>query len=378
LLAKSIEKSDSYTVQSKIPDGDLTELDEAGYQQKLIESRYETVSIFRNETINFNNPDVTKGIETIRLAKGNIVAGKIKLPDYKRGRIVIAELKVKSKGDAYDRLGSVFAVPVNAPGNYIHCLINGHETLPENQNRNSKGIAVSGSYNPPVELMRFITSFGAGHYNSSVLIKGYDWEDEIIYRQDVSDLVNGMSDEYWIGAYIGNYDKGGHEVSLDLKIFSEEEFESSSGFITLFNNVNMLESEGVAYNELFKNSTLKCVFEMPGGKKDVKLRYITTGHGDDEFIKKENKIFLDGKMIYGTIPWRTDCATFRENNPASGNFPNGMSSSDYSRSNWCPGMVVSPYEIPLGDIGPGRHEIEVVIDCGKSSNWAVSGCLIFN
>jgi len=378
LFARSVEKSDVYKESAEIPAGNFAELDEAGYQQKLIESRYETVSIFRDETVNFNNPDVSTDNGAIRLAKGNIIARKISLPDYKGGRIIIAELKVKSKGDAYDRLGSVFAVPVNIPGNYIDCLIKGHETLPENPNKNSKGITVSGSYNPPVELMRFITSFGAGHYNNSVLIKGYEWEDEIIYRQDVSDLVNGMSGEYWIGAYIGNYDKGGHEVSLDLKIFNEEEFESSSGFIPLFNNVNMLESEGVAYNELFKNSTLKCVFEMPGNKKDVKLRYITTGHGDDEFIKKENKIFLDGKVIYTAIPWRTDCATFRENNPASGNFPNGMSSSDYSRSNWCPGMVVSPYEIPLGDIGPGRHEIEIVIDCGKNSNWAVSGVLIYN
>jgi len=378
LFAKTIEKSDSYTANSKKPNGNFTELDEAGYQQKLIESRYETVNIFNKEIINFNNPEVQKSNDIIRLAKGNIIVRKVKLPEYKGDRIVIAELKVKSEGDAYDRLGSVFAAPVNSKTNYIECLINGFETLPENENKGSKGISVSGNYNPPVELIRFITSFGAGHFNKEVAIKGYDWENEIIYRQDISDFVNGMNGEYWIGVYIGNYDKGGHEVSLDLKIFNEEGFESTGGFLSLFNTVNMLESEGLAYNNLFKDGTLKCSFEIKDNLKDVRLKFITTGHGDDEFIKKENKIYLDGKLIYGTIPWRTDCATYRENNPASGNFPNGMSSSDYSRSNWCPGIVVSPYEIFLGDMQSGEHEIEVVIDCGKNSNWAVSGCLIFN
>ncbi|MCI0472628.1 MAG: GLPGLI family protein, partial [Ignavibacteria bacterium] len=356
LYARSIDKSESYIINSKIPESNYTETDEAGYQQKLIESRYETLNIFNKQIINFNNPEVQKGSEVLRFAKGNILVRKIKLPEYKGDRIVIAELRVKSKGDAYDRLGSVFAAPVNVKNNYVECLINGFETLPENANKGNSGISVSGNYYPPVELMRFITSFGAGHYNNSVLIKGYVWEDEIIYRQDISDIVNGMNGEYWVGVYTGNYDKGGHEVSLDLKIFNEEGFESSGGFMPLFNTVNMLESEGLAYNELFKgNNSLKCEFNLREEKKDVKLRFVTTGHGDDEFIKKENRIFLDGRQICSAIPWRTDCGTYRENNPASGNFPNGMSSSDYSRSNWCPGIVVSPYEIILGNLLPGKH-----------------------
>ncbi|HWV66578.1 peptide-N-glycosidase F-related protein, partial [Chitinophaga sp.] len=79
--------------------------------------------------------------------------------------------------------------------------------------------------------------------------------------------------------------------------------------------------------------------------------------------------------------WRTDCATYRLSNPASGNFGNGLSSSDLSRSNWCPGTLTSPVFISLQDIAPGQHTIQVAIPQGKpegssQSFWNVSGTLI--
>jgi hypothetical protein len=88
--------------------------------------------------------------------------------------------------------------------------------------------------------------------------------------------------------------------------------------------------------------------------KNAQLRYTTTGHGGwengDEFVPKANSIFIDGKQIFSFIPWRTDCGSYRLYNPASGNFPDGLSSSDLSRSNWCPGTVTNPNFIPLGDL----------------------------
>jgi hypothetical protein len=89
-------------------------------------------------------------------------------------------------------------------------------------------------------------------------------------------------------------------------------------------------------------------------------------------------VLVDGKEVFKLVPWRTDCGTFRENNPASGNFLNGMSSSDYSRSNWCPGMVVNPYEIRLDGLGPGKHNFKIIIECGDNSYWNVTGTLIDN
>jgi len=93
-----------------------------------------------------------------------------------------------------------------------------------------------------------------------------------------------------------------------------------------------------------------------------------------------NEIFIDGEKIFNFVPWRTDCGTYRLSNPASGNFENGLSSSDFSRSNWCPATLTVPEFIPLPYLNPGKHTIEVVIHQGKDegnsfSHWNVSGVL---
>ena len=126
-------------------------------------------------------------------------------------------------------------------------------------------------------------------------------------------------------------------------------------------------------------------FNAPAGLKNCALRYITTGHGGwengDEFTPRVNEILLDGRIVSRFVPWRSDCGTRRRWNPASGNFWNGVSSSDLSRSGWCPGEAVSPVLVPLPDLTPGRHTIRVVIPMGPPegdsfSAWNVSGVLL--
>jgi hypothetical protein len=60
-----------------------------------------------------------------------------------------------------------------------------------------------------------------------------------------------------------------------------------------------------------------------------------------------------------------------------------LSSSDLSRSNWCPATLTPPCIIPLDFLEPGEHTIEVVIDQGGNegssfSHWGVSGVLTGN
>src|SRR5699024_3940413 len=95
---------------------------------------------------------------------------------------------------------------------------------------------------------------------------------------------------------------------------------------------------------------------------------------------KTNTIYVDGEEVYSFIPWRTDCSTYRLSNPSSGNFPNGLSSSDLSRSGWCPGTTTNPVYIPLPDLKPGWHIFKVAIPQGEAegnsmSFWNVSGVL---
>ena len=135
-----------------------------------------------------------------------------------------------------------------------------------------------------------------------------------------------------------------------------------------------------------ENDVLKVKFTLADDVENAHLFYLTTGHGGwgggDEFNRKGNTISLDGEKVSSFIPWRDDCATYRNNNPCSGNFSNGESSSDLSRSNWCPGTVTNPNYIPLGNLKAGEHEITVKIpqgprEHGSMSYWCVSGTLLY-
>ena len=85
---------------------------------------------------------------------------------------------------------------------------------------------------------------------------------------------------------------------------------------------------------MFENDSVTAEVTIPAGVKNIRMRYITTGFGGwaggDEFNPKINTVMIDQKVLFQYIPWRCDCATFRKLNPASGNFWNDTSSSDYS------------------------------------------------
>jgi len=233
--------------------------------------------------------------------------------------------------------------------------------------------------------MRFFTSFGVSHFNHKREINNYKWDDSVFYKEEITKLIPNTEDEIWIGVYIGNYDKGGHYVSLNLDFYPGWEEDIKEKWIKpLFNTVTIMEAAGQGYSRLFNNDTLRVDFSIPENIKDLQLIFTTTGHGGwgngDEFVQKLNQIFIDGECVFKHIPWRTDCARYRMSNPASGNFGNGMSSSDLSRSNWCPATATPPFFIPLDNIKSGNHHIEVVIDQGEDegssfSHWQVSGIL---
>jgi hypothetical protein len=89
---------------------------------------------------------------------------------------------------------------------------------------------------------------------------------------------------------------------------------------------------------------------------------------------------LQLQEVFSFIPWRQDCGAYRLFNPASGNFNDGLSSSDLSRSNWCPGTATQPVDIALGNLQPGTYTLQVTIpqgapEGGSFSAWNVSGVL---
>ncbi|GEP95178.1 PNGase F N-terminal domain-containing protein [Chitinophaga cymbidii] len=373
-------------------------VDEPTYQRQIIESRYTTLTIFDREQISFGheikNPADDQRDVTYRFSGGTVILKKVKLPAARRGQQLFAELVQYSNGDAYDRTGSVFMIPADQPLSFLNGLKDGVAALPVYAGRNGKkyqGVVATENYLPPLELMRFFTPFGVRHFNAQAKIKGYDWADSAVYKQDITALLPRLQGDVWIGVFIGNYDKGGHKASLQFKYypgFGDGEAppaENKTWLMPVFNSTNIMEMAGQEYGTMFDQDSLTVTVDIPAGLKNLKLRYITTGHGGwgggDEFNPKQNEIFADGKRVYHFIPWREDCGTYRFLNPASGNFGSGLSSSDLSRSNWCPGTLTLPVDIPLPDLAPGKHTLQVAIPLGKPeggsfSAWNVSGVLI--
>lgn len=371
-----------------LPDTWGEKTDANDYQYCLNNCQVIKVPVFDRDTVCFNGaklPEQLESNKTYQAAGGTIILKKVKLPDYVANRSVFAEVVQYSQGDAYDRTGSVFMIPTGKEQSFLDALRN-LNSVPSFHSGDTDyhGLVSTPAYSVPMELMRFFTGFGVKQFNHNV-VKGQHWVDSVNYKMDVTFLAEQLQNEVWIGAYIGNWDKNGHSVSLNLKYYPDDTRRVKK-CIPLFNTVNYLEQAGQPYPAFLSDDRLQVSFTLMEDAPNACLFYLTTGHGGwgggDEFNQKANTILVDGKQVISFVPWREDCGTYRNNNPCSGNFSNGMSSSDLSRSNWCPGTVTNPEYIYLGDLKAGQHTITVQIPQGAPENggmsyWCLSGTLVY-
>ncbi len=370
---------------------------QAYYRHRITRSFVTSLEVFSDEQICWNpSGDATAEApedSVVRYAGGTVILRKVRLPEVTGDYQIFAELTQYSNGDAYDRTGTVFLVAEGREKSFLNALREGIGTVPHFTARNGKsyqGMTATPGFLPAVEIMRFFTPFGIRHYNEQVQVYGQQWEEEARYKQEVTDLAPLLRGEVWIGVYIGNYDRGGHKVSLRLDYHPGSprvggEPAPGKWLLPAFNTLNIMEMAGQNYGTLFDTDSLVVEFDLPEGVRNPVLRYISTGHGGwgggDEFNPRENRILIDGVPAASHTPWRTDCATFRRYNPSSGNSWNGLTSSDYSRSGWCPGSVTVPVYLPLTGLKPGRHLLKIAIPQGAPegnsfSAWSVSGLLM--
>ena len=287
---------------------------QAEFEEIKINSRYDRIQIFKEEQVNFNpelvvaKGDQLKNDVTYRFSKGSVIMKKIKLTDrLKNSAYVFAKLHCKSNGDAYDRTGSVFIIPGKNEGlvTLLDAYQKGIEVLPvyqDNSGQQYQGISRTDQYMPPIEIMRFFTSFGADHFNEKREINNYDWATNVEYKQEVTALIPNDQDEIWVGVFVGNYDSGGHIVNLELDFYPDfgEDKDGKIKYIQpLFSTLNTLEMSGQNYGRLFDNDTLEVNFEINQQIENLTLLYTSTGHGGwgggDEFNPKVNQIFIDGE-----------------------------------------------------------------------------------
>lgn len=353
----------------------------------------------------------------IRLVNGRIILKKIQVPHYERNVKVYIKTTIASNGDRWDKTGSCFVLPRKSAINLM-TIAEGKNKFPAVDSLKLEklvGVVAGKDYLPTVELMRFMTPFGVGFYSSNndtltskrrpVYIP--KWEKCVQWQQDITDLYPLLEDEAYVGVFIDTWTEQGYLASMELQ-FKESTISCDRmqrrQVMPLLNTVYYIGQE---YPDIFARKPITTDFVLPKGARNVRLKYIVTGHGGhdggDEFVQKENILSVDGKEVKRFIPWRDDCASFRRFNPATGvwlekrvasyigedgytekEVEEPVASSDFSRSNWCPGTDVVPEEVELGDLKAGRHTFTVdipkaqPINGNEMNHWLVSAYLVWD
>lgn len=353
----------------------------------------------------------------IRLVNGRIILKKIQVPHYERNVKVYIKTTIASNGDRWDKTGSCFVLPRKSAINLM-TIAEGKNKFPAVDSLKLEklvGVVAGKDYLPTVELMRFMTPFGVGFYsnkNDTLSSKRRPvyipkWEKCVQWQQDITDLYPLLEDEAYVGVFIDTWTEQGYLASMELQ-FKESTISCDRmqrrQVMPLLNTVYYIGQE---YPDIFARKPITTDFVLPKGARNVRLKYIVTGHGGhdggDEFVQKENILSVDGKEVKRFIPWRDDCASFRRFNPATGvwlekrvasyigedgytekEVEEPVASSDFSRSNWCPGTDVVPEEVELGDLKAGSHTFTVdipkaqPINGNEMNHWLVSAYLVWN
>ena len=364
-----------------------------------IECMHET-PLFFNPEANWDSLQAIDGWN--RLDNGRFLAQTFAVPPYAIRPRITAHVTLRSAGDPWDKSGSLVLIPSGAPDlldvgfgpdsvetAYPWIALNERET----------------DYVPSVELLRFITPFGVGHFSQVERLDEYKpvyipkWEDSVHWEADISHLWEALSDSMTLGVYIDTWTKEGYTLDVDIQFDAQPATVVAApekATLPLI-NTSKFGSEQRPYDG-FADSALTVTFELVEPAYNATLYYTPTGHGGhgtgDEFVRCEHRLSFDGDSCLAFTPWRDDCASFRRFNPTSGvwmertvwrgdSLDERIASSDYSRSGWCPGSDVPPVEIPLGNLDAGAHELRVELPTAQPFSesemnfWNVAAYLTF-
>lgn len=380
------------------------------FSGSLFAQKPHKVQVFENALINFSDKGTTPD-DIIRLQSGRLLVKKVTVPYYKKGTDVSIEITLRSNGDPWDKSGSCFVFKNEHLINVINVAQGSKKLPPESgENADYQGIKSVPSYDLPVEILRFMTPFGVGHFSDEKKhpnAKYYrpvsvpSWEEKVVWTQDVSQLESLLTGTFYIGIWVDTWTDKGYIADVSLSYSGRPR--PKTIVTPLINTIYYVNGQKIP--DLFSKTSLKHSITLQKDHKNTELYYITTGHGGhsggDEFIKINNSVLFNGKKVINFIPWRDDCASFRRFNPSSGVWTRKdtamaydenhqrvkklveerLASSDLSRSNWCPGSAVSPEKVSLGNLKKGNHTIEIKIPATKNegdqqNHWLVSSYLV--
>ncbi len=350
-------------------------------------------------------------------AAGRLVFKKITLPTFKNNTKAVINMTLKSVGDRWDKSGSVFVIPQGASSD-LWQVVSGEKKFPaspESVGQMMKGHALVEDHQPSIELLRFMTPFGVGHYSDDQLKRKPvyipHWAEDVSWSQDISQLISELQGEVIVGVWADSWAQDGYSVDIDIT-FSESTIKGDkmtrTAVLPLLNTVPYVGDKGSPTMFADQEST-NVDFTLPKGAKNAKLYYITTGHGGhsggDEFVKVQNIVEVDGETLIDFIPWRDDCASFRRFNPGSGvwlierkdapyinpeindydtmDIMESLASSDLSRSNWCPGSCIVPQMASFNAEPLSEQTLTIKMptaqkaDGAKYNHWLVSAYVVY-
>lgn len=388
-----------------------------GCKQELPQHGCQHIILFDQEHLHFNPEKYDGSVnlgsnDLVRIANGRILLRKVQLPAYAREVKATLRITFSSAGDPWDKSGSCFIIPAHQQKNIL-TIFNGDHDFPQASEavEGFKGIVAGEDFLPAVELMRFMTPFGAISERTRNRRPVYipRWEEQVTWEQDVTDRLSLMEGEFWIGIWADTWTNEGYIFSAEL-IIEESPWpcarKTQTQVLSLLNTVYYIAGQG--HVDIFARKDIEINAEIPAHAKNVRLFYTTTGHGGhsggDEFVARENIIRVNGSEVLRFTPWRDDCASFRRYNPSSGVWlrkdtayyldpvsrsyqykviEERIASSDLSRSNWCPGSVVPPEVVELSNWKPGINTFSFSIPEAQEArdpylnHWLVSAWLVW-
>lgn len=223
-----------------------------------------------------------------------------------------------------------------------------------------------GGGRPPlqVELMRFVTGFGAASR----------------YEADLTPFLPVLWGERTFRAHLDTWKAPGWRVTFELRYEpGAAGIRRPTMVVPLFDEPRVTRGASVVQGS----------FTLLPGLDRPRLRILTTGHGSelgDEFRPRTHVVRVDGVEVARWRPWREDGAGSRSSSPwAERRTVDGREvwASDADRSGWVPGRIVEPFILPLDELRPGSHRVEVeVIDIRATpedqppDHWRLSACVV--
>ena len=158
-----------------------------------------------------------------RLDAGRIRLKPIVLPHRDRQCAITVNVSLRSAGDPWDKSGTLFAFADAAGRDYLQRMQDGSDadttrfagilSNPEETNRE-----------PALELLRFITPFGVGHFSHTERAEAYKpesvgaWADSVHWSTDLSHMQSWLTDAdtLWVGVYIDTWTAEGYTLSASI------------------------------------------------------------------------------------------------------------------------------------------------------------------